>query len=393
MAKYIAKRLLQILLVVFLYASIVYFIFYLGPADPTARFIGNPDIPPEARQKLAEQFGLNKPPHLQWLNYMRNMFIEFDLGRSLSSYPRPVWDFIITRWPRTIVLFVSAILISYYLGFSLGKFIAWRRGQLSDYLATITGVSLWTVFTPWWALLLIWFFSFRLGIFPINQFLTPELWSGTGVDSQSIFIYMILSGFLASLFLFLVYFLSKRLIVNRKLVRIVNYSAAGVTLIGVIVGWLVSGYGTFVGDILWHMGVPIITLATIQFGGSMLLMRDSMLETIKEDYITTARAKGISDKQVRDKHAARTALLPLVTSFILAIPTALDGAMVIEIVFSWPGIGLTFLRAINTGDYPLAVGSYTFFGLIAITAHLVADIIYSFLDPRISYEEGAMKSG
>lgn len=393
MAKYIAKRLVQILIIVFVYASIVYFIFYLGPADPTAKFIGNPDIPPEARQNLAEQFGLDKPPHLQWLNYMKNMFIDFNLGRSLSSYPRPVWDFIATRWPRTIILFVSAVLISYYMGFSLGKYIAWKRGKLSDYLATIAGVSLWTVFTPWWALLLIWFFSFKLGIFPINQFLSPELWTGTGVNSRFIFSYMILSGFLASLFLFIVYFVVKKVVVNRKLAKIINYSAAGFTIIGIVVGWLFSGYGAFVGDILWHMGVPIITLATIQFGGSMLLMRDSMLETVKEDYITTARAKGISDKQVRDKHAARTALLPLVTSFILAIPTALDGAMVIEIVFSWPGIGLTFLRAINTGDYPLAVGAYTFFGLLAITAHLIADIIYSFLDPRISYKEGAMQGG
>ena len=139
---------------------------------------------------------------------------------------------------------------------------------------------------------------------------------------------------------------------------------------------------------MWHMGIPLIALITIGFAGSMLLMRDSMLDTIKEDYITTARAKGLPEKVIRDHHAARTALLPLTTSFVLAIAFSLDGAVIIEQIFSWPGIGMTLVGAVSSQDYPLAVGAYTFLGIFALIAHYIADILYAVLDPRISYHRG-----
>ena len=117
----------------------------------------------------------------------------------------------------------------------------------------------------------------------------------------------------------------------------------------------------------------------------MLLMRDSMLEVVREDYITTARAKGLPDKIVRDKHAARTALLPVVTSFVLSIGFVLSGGIITETMFSWKGLGLTYLQATLSQDYPLAMGCLIFTGVLALMAHLVADVLYAVLDPRISY--------
>jgi len=117
----------------------------------------------------------------------------------------------------------------------------------------------------------------------------------------------------------------------------------------------------------------------------MLLMRDSMLETIREDYVMAAKAKGLPDKAVRDKHAARNALLPIVTSFILALATVVDGGIITETIFSWPGIGLTMLSAILEEDLPLAIGALVFTGVFLLFAHLVADILYAYLDPRIKY--------
>lgn len=110
-----------------------------------------------------------------------------------------------------------------------------------------------------------------------------------------------------------------------------------------------------------------------------------MLETIREDYIMAAKAKGLPDKVVRDKHAARNALLPIVTSFILALATVVDGGIITETIFSWPGMGLTLLNAVLQEDMPLAVGTFIFTGVFLLFAHLVADILYAYLDPRIKY--------
>jgi peptide/nickel transport system permease protein len=115
----------------------------------------------------------------------------------------------------------------------------------------------------------------------------------------------------------------------------------------------------------------------------MLLMRTSMLETLREDYILTARAKGLPDKVVRDKHAARNALLPLWTSLVFSIGRSLSGGIITETIFSWPGIGLEMLRAATTEDIPVAMGILTIIGILTLVSHLVVDIGYAFLDPRI----------
>ncbi len=120
--------------------------------------------------------------------------------------------------------------------------------------------------------------------------------------------------------------------------------------------------------------------------GTMLLTRNSMLETIREDYIMVARAKGLPEKVVRDRHAARNALLPVVTSFVFSLAFAIDGGVIIEGIFSWPGMGQTLLSAVLSEDMPLAIGAFVFVGIFALVAHLVADVLYVFLDPRIRYK-------
>ena len=133
------------------------------------------------------------------------------------------------------------------------------------------------------------------------------------------------------------------------------------------------------------MVLPIATLTLISFAGTMLLTRNSMLETIREDYVTAARAKGLPDKQVRDKHAARNALLPVVTSLVYSLIFAIDGSVIVESVFSWPGTGMTLLEAVRAEDLPLVMGAIVFIGLLSLFAHLIVDMLYVFLDPRIRY--------
>lgn len=388
MWKFLIRRVLQIVLTLYLFATIVFFIVYLQPGDISQVYINNPKLPPEAREALKRQLGLDQPPHIQYLNFMRNL-VTGNLGISFSEYPRPVWDIIKERLPRTVALFLIATLIYYALGFHLGKLIAWRRKGLLDYSATIVGVVLFTVYTPWFAYLIIWIFGYKLGWFPLGKFLDPVLWRRYDVPANEVFGLMLTVGGAAILFLLAVYVLGRKLHLPPLPRALMNFGALG--LAGGSVAYLLWGpefqpYGLLARDILWHMVLPVTTVTLIAFGGAMLLMRDSMLEVIKEDYVLAAKAKGLPDKVVRDKHAARNALLPMITSFVLALAFVVDGGIITETVFSWKGMGLTLLDAVTNEDLPLAVGTFVFTGIFALVAHLIADIAYAYLDPRIRYE-------
>jgi peptide/nickel transport system permease protein len=139
-------------------------------------------------------------------------------------------------------------------------------------------------------------------------------------------------------------------------------------------------------DILQHTMLPVLTLTLVAFAGIMLLTRSSMLETLREDYILTARAKGLSEKVIRDKHAARNALLPVVTSLVLALAFVISGGIITETVFSWPGIGRMLFDAVVLEDIPLAMGALSIIAVLALIGHLIADILYMYLDPRIRYQ-------
>ena len=137
------------------------------------------------------------------------------------------------------------------------------------------------------------------------------------------------------------------------------------------------------------MILPLVVYTLVTYAGPMLLMRNSMLETLGEDYVMAARAKGLEETTVRDRHAARNALLPAFTFLVVNQPFALSGGIVTESVFSWEGMGLTLLDAVANEDIPLAMGALSIIGILALLAHLVADVMYAFLDPRIRYGEGA----
>jgi len=386
MWRYIAWRLVQIVVTFFLFVTVVFFLFQAMPGSYVDKFVMNPKIPPEVRQQLAERLGITGPVWHQYLSYLRNLFTG-NLGFSFEHYPRSVWSIIEERLPRTAILFFLGTLVAFSVGFPLGKYIAWRRGKIGDYFIVITGVLFYTIFTPLLAIILLFVFADRLGWFPTGGFITPILWiraRSQGIQPQGVFILLI-----ATVLGLLTWWIVAKLITRpighprpRTLARRALVLAGISAAVG---GWWCSGLGVYAGDIVWHMILPLLALTLISFGGTMLLMRNSMLEVIREDYITTAKAKGLPDKVVRDKHAARTALPPVVTSFVLSIGFVISGGIVTETLFSWKGIGLTYLNAILQQDWPLAMGCLVFTGILALFAHLVADVLYAFLDPRITY--------
>ena len=382
MARYLLKRSFQILVTLFVFLSAVFFVVNAQPGDVTNFYALNPDVPPETRQRLQDLFGVNEPLWKQYLVHIKNTFTG-NFGISFSHYPRPVADVIKERLPRTIVLFATATVVSFYLGFALGKIIAWRRGGWTEYAGTIGGVTLYTVFTPWFALMMIWLFSFKAGWFPIGKFLNPVLWRDAPVDANSVFLRMIVTAAFASAAIFLVFIITA----NRRgpAARLVRLACVPIAVLAILGAWLESGVGHLAWDIVKHMVLPVGTLTLISFAGTMLLTRNSMLETMREDFVMAVRAKGLNEKDIRDKHVARNALLPVVTSLVFSLAFAVDGGIIIESIFSWPGMGQTLVSAALSEDLPLAVGAFVFVGIFVLIAHLVADVLYVFLDPRIRY--------
>jgi peptide/nickel transport system permease protein len=212
------------------------------------------------------------------------------------------------------------------VGVFLGKIASWHKGKKIDSILTIGALVTHTVFLPWLALILIWVFSYKFGWFPITGMISEDVW----LDPDS--------GFIAK------------------------------TL-----------------DVMYHMILPLSTLFLIHFGAYLLIMRSSMLETLKEDYILTARAKGLEEKVIRDRHAAPNAALPVVTSVGLSLAFSINGGALTETVFTWPGIGRELVFAVSQNDYPLAQASFLLIAAVVLVSNVVVDVLYAYLDPRIRY--------
>ncbi len=382
MTGYLVRRAGQMALTLFLIVTLTFFLVQAQPGDYASFYTLNPDLPAGVRAQIKESFGLDKPLWEQYLIHMKNTFTG-NFGVSFGHFPRPVIEVLAERLPRTAVLFLTATASSFYIGFFLGKAIAWRRGGVLEYAATISGATLFTAFTPAFALMMIWIFAFKLGWLPVGKFLDPLIWRNSDVTANHVFGYMLLTAAAFIAFAFLTLFLLRRLgrIGPTPLAAPVIVVAA----LAIPVAWAFSGIGGLALDILRHMILPIVTLTLISFAGTMLLTRNSMLETMREDYVMAARAKGLPEKLVRDRHAARNALLPVVTSLVYSLIFAIDGSVIIEGVFSWPGTGMTLLEAVRSEDLPLVMGSMVFIGLFSLLAHVIVDVLYVYLDPRIRY--------
>jgi len=207
----------------------------------------------------------------------------------------------------------------------LGKIAAWNKGSRLDNALSISALVCYTLFIPWFALLLLWVLGFKLDLFPLGGVLTPELWVG----NTSLFIKIL--------------------------------------------------------DLIHHMILPLMTLFIINLGSYLLLMRSSMLSVLKEDYIITARAKGLCEKDIRDKHAAKNAALPVITSVGLSLAFSINGGALTEQIFTWPGIGRELIFAVSNNDYPLAQACFLLIALVVLMANLIVDLLYAWLDPRITY--------
>lgn len=390
MIRYLVRRLVQSAALLFLIVSAVFGIFQLMPGDVSTIFI-QPNVPPEARLEMIARLGLDRPAHERYVEYLGNL-VRLDLG---TSFPTPsfqggrtVTSILAERLPRTAVLFLVVVVLSYAIGFWLGKAVAWRRGRWTEYAATVSGVTLLNVFTPVAGLFFLWLFALRLRWFPFGGWQDYQLWQpfiAQGLTSNDVIVPMVVTGLGFALWMLVVARASQR--VDRHARRVWVRRLGALLYVGAIaVWWQRTGLAPLAIDVLHHMVLPVLTLVTLGFAGPMLVMRDSMLETMGEDFVLTARAKGLSDRAVRDRHAARTALLPIATSFALAVALAIDGAVITETIFSWPGMGHALLKSVLELNFPVTIGTTIVLSATVLTAHLVVDVLYAWLDPRIRYD-------
>ena len=384
MYKYVFRRVYQLIIVFFLFLVTSYVLFDSIPGNAFQSLLLNPELPREAYDMVIQLYGLDKPLYERVILYIQNFF-RGDFGYSYVHYPRTPIELIAERLPRTLMLFAMVNIVAFYTGFLIGKILAWRRGSKSETWITVTSVFSYTVFYPWFALMMLWFFGYKLDWLPIGKFLYPEKWYDSPYDSDVIFVSMIKFIAVASILQMLAFVYSRNIesISARRNVRFTSFM---IIIIGSLMYWNTGemlNQKIYAMDIAYHMILPVFTVTVVAFAGTALLTRTTMMEVMKDDFILTARAKGISQKRIRDRHAARNALLPVVTSFIFTIVTIIDGSVLTETIFSWPGMGQLILDSVLREDIPVAMASFSFIGVFALIAHFIADISYAYLDPRI----------
>jgi peptide/nickel transport system permease protein len=316
---YVARRLVLAVPLVWAVITFLFILVELMPGNAADKYF-TPETPPQVRRLIEKKWGLDRPPTERYLFMLRNLGTG-DFGRSISQ-EREVMTIIRETLPNSLVLSLTTLLLIFAVGTVIGLVQAVRQYGVTDNV--LSGVTLFLYSMPdfWLALMLMLIFSLKLGWLPTS----------------------------------------------------------GMT--DVVMHDVMSPTGQL-WDRLRHLVLPGVALGIAYAAGVARYMRSSMLEVIGQDYVRTARAKGLTERAVILRHALRNALIPIVTLIGLSLPALFSGAVVVETIFAWPGMGRQIVNAIFTQDVPVLTACFFFFALLVVVGNLVADILYSVVDPRI----------
>jgi dipeptide transport system permease protein len=332
MIRFVVQRVLLIVPTFLGAALLTFVLIHAIPGDPIQMLLGEKVVDPQRHQELLAQIGLDKPLPVQFVQYVWNV-LHGDFGNSIQSKNSVLADFF-ALFPATLELSFCAMLFAVVLGIPAGVLAAERRGSVYDHAlmgAALTGYSM-PIF--WWGLLLILFFSLNLGWTPVSGRIDLDYYFEDG------------TGFM----------LYDSLVSDQE--------------------------GAFTSAVM-HLILPTIVLGTIPLAVIARMTRSAMLEVLGEDYVRTARAKGLSGFRVVGIHALRNALIPVVTVIGLQTGTLMAGAILTENIFSWPGVGSWLVNAIYQRDYPSVQGGVLLIAGFVILVNLSVDLIYGLLNPRI----------
>lgn len=331
MLKFILKRLLQAIPVLIGILTIVFFIMRVFSPDPVALLLGQ-EATGERIELLREHLGLNQPLWVQYGKFM-SQAVRGDLGNSLQS-KQPVLQEFLTRLPATIELGVCAMIFSSILGISVGVISAVKQNSFFDRLSMFVGLIGVSMPVFWLGLMLIIAFGVNLGWLPV----------------------------------------SGRIAMDINLVRVTGFN---------IIDSIIAGNGKALVASIRHLILPAFSLGIISCAGVARLTRSTMLEVIRQDYIRTARSKGLRERVVILKHALKNASIPIVTSLGMQLGGIVGGAVLTETIFSWPGVGTYMVNGINNSDYPVVQAGAVILAASFVLVNLLVDILYGYLDPKI----------
>jgi peptide/nickel transport system permease protein len=320
---FLARRLFQAVLTLGAVATLMWGLFRLIPGDPTTVFLGTGELPPDAVAALRASWGLDAPLWRQYLDYVANL-LTGNLGLSFY-YRRPVMDVLVPMMWNTVLLMGIAVALATAIGIGVGSWLGWRRGRLSEEIGSLLVLIPRALPIFWIGILLQMLFAYGLGWFPIGGIRTPAFVPETLLEQ-------------------------------------------------------LPGY-----DVLRHMVLPVLAAVIYFVSDPLMIMRTSMLEVAGEDFLTFARATGVPERRVRGI-ARRNAILPVLTYTAIMVSFAFGGQVLLEVVYSWPGMGRLMVSSVAQRDYPVAQAAFFFMAVIVIVLNLVLDVLYAVLDPRITYE-------
>ncbi len=317
--RYIVNRLFYTLFMFLFIVSLNFMLFRLMPGDPLTMVSKEISSSPEGRATLERMYGLDKPLIHQYGDYMKSM-VTFDFGTSFH-YKTPVRDLLGDKIANSLILGMAAVPLGIAIGILGGIIASARHGKTADMLITTSSMVIYAVPTFWLAMILLMIFGVRLGWVPINSMLTP----GASFATKA----------------------------------------------------------AYLKDLFHHMIIPVLSYAIAIFGSYLLIMRGSMIDVFSEDYVLTARAKGLKEKPLIRKHVVPNALLPISTSVIYSLAIVFTGAFSIEVLFSWPGMGKLMVESVTRRDYPVMQAANYLIAVAVILANFLMDIVYGWLDPRV----------
>jgi peptide/nickel transport system permease protein len=320
MLPFLVRRLLSAAAVVAFAATLAFALLHLAPGDPITAMYADPEVSESVRQHWREYYGYDRPLPEQYLRYVRGV-LTGQLGQSAPLH-RPVADVLAEALPNTLLLMGAALLGSFALGIGLGVLQAMKRGRLGDRATNVVTLFFYSVPDFWLALAMLFVFADRLRLFPVNGMFDA-------IDYE--------------------YFTPLERVLDR----------------------------------LHHLVLPATTLALLSAAVVARHPRSALLEVIGEDYVRTARAKGLRERTVIMRHALRNALLPVITLVGLAFPALLGGAVFVEKVFAWPGMGWVAVNAISAHDYPLLTACVIVGSTMVAVGGLIADVLARLVDPRL----------
>jgi peptide/nickel transport system permease protein len=326
MANYLIKRILMLFPLLLGITLITFTVIHLAPGEPVEMQVSmSPKVSAASRARLREFYGLDKPLHVQYGRWLSHL-VRFDFGRSFAPDNRPVTDKIVERIPITLSLNIIALILEFGLAIPIGILAAVHRDTLLDRAISVFVFLGFAIPTFWLALLCMYFFGVKHNLLPIS-----------GLHSRG----------------------------SDRLPALARY-------------W----------DLGRHLLLPVAIATFGSLAGLSRYMRSTMIEVLSQDYVTTARAKGVKERTVIYKHALKNALLPVITLLGFSLPGLIGGSVIFETIFAIPGMGQLFYQGVMARDYPLVMGILVIGACLTLVGNLLADLCYAFADPRIRHGRG-----